>query len=79
MEVEDVFEESDDDDVDNVDEKLLRCKNCRKIYRMKSWFLKHQSVCDGASKKQNKNCRESSRMSQHEIRTRERFSWSQSR
>ena len=64
-------ENESDTDVDNDDEKLLRCKNCRKIYRTKSWFLKHQSVCDGASRKQNKNCRESSRMSQHQIRTRD--------
>ena len=47
-------ENESDDDVDNDDEKLLRCKNCRKIYRTKSWFLKHRSVCDGASKKQKK-------------------------
>ena len=46
--------ENESDDVDNDDEKLLRCKNCRKIYRTKSWFLKHRSVCDGASKKQKK-------------------------
>lgn len=55
------------DEYNDEGNHLLRCKKCRKIYRSKSWFLKHQSSCDGTSKTA-KNHR---RGSQHQIRTRE--------
>ena len=32
--------DSTDEDDDNHHENL-RCKNCSKLYRIKSWFLKH--------------------------------------
>ena len=44
-------ESSDDEEVDEVT-TVLRCKKCRKVYRKKSWFEKHQSTCEGASKRQ---------------------------
>ena len=33
--------DSADEDDNEENKHLLRCKKCRKIYRSKSWFLKH--------------------------------------
>lgn len=60
---EEAHSESEDENVD-----LLRCKKCRKIYRSKKWFAKHQSTCDGSAKKKRGKHRP---MSQHQIKTRE--------
>ena len=64
-------ESSDDEEVDEVT-TVLRCKKCRKVYRKKSWFEKHQSTCKGASKRQQHSSqRKTNKMSQCQIRTRE--------
>ena len=64
-------ESSDDKEVDEVT-TVLRCKKCRKVYRKKSWFEKHQSTCEGASKRQQHSSHQkTNKMSQRQIRTRE--------
>ena len=64
-------ESSDDEEVDEVT-TVLRCKKCRKVYRKKSWFEKHQSTCEGASKRQQYSSHQkTNKMSQRQIRTRE--------
>lgn len=59
---------SADEDDDENDENL-RCKNCSKQYRIKSWFLKHQSNCNGTEKVRNRGS--TVKMTQHQVNTRE--------
>lgn len=62
-------ESTDSADKDDNDEGKLCCKKCKKQYRSKSWFLKHESKCDGSTKV--KTCANNKKMSQHQIKTRE--------
>ena len=65
-------EESSDDEEVAEATTVLRCKKCRKVYRKKSWFEKHQSTCEAASKRQRHSShRKTNKMSQRQIRTRE--------
>ena len=68
LQEEDISKDSADED-DNENCENLRCKNCGKQYRIKSWFLKHQSNCNGTTKVRNRGS--TVKMTQHQVNTRE--------
>lgn len=59
----------DSEDEDDNEYENLRCKKCKKQYRIRSCFLKHQSNCDNTMKFQNRS--NAIKMTPHQIKTRE--------